>query len=252
MNNLNILIEEFLKNYSFNNIEVLLNKNEILKLDKESLERKLIENKRGGYCFENNQYFYNELLSKGYETFRSLGRVVYGDDNLNIPRTHQISIVKSDGEFYAVDVGFGPYTPGGAIPLDGTEVSTFNGRTYRIRKINANDYQLEVKKDNGFFSLYVFDLATYQDADFELANYYTNTHPKSKFTNSLVLSQQGVGGTKFVSNLLFSKIDVDGRKDHLIKSSEEMYEIFHSNFSISYTEQECEILFGIVSRLINK
>lgn len=250
MKQLNNEIKNFLVENTFNNIDILISNRAILKLDTESLYDKLIVRKRGGYCFENNQYFYTKLKEGANEVRRVLGRVVYGDTPDNKPRSHQATVITIDNKQYLVDVGFGPYTPGAAIPLSGEEVESFNKRVYRVTKINEFDYQLEIAKKDGFFSLYQFNLANYNDADFKVANYYTNTHDDSKFTTSLVLSQQIDNGTRFISNLLYSEICGEQRRDIEIKSASEMYEIISGEFNAHFSEQECEDLFKIVRKFI--
>lgn len=193
---LNNMIKDFLTNYTFNNIEILLNPGKLLKLDDNSLEEKLIDRKRGGYCFENNQYFFKLLKSKGYNVSRTLGRVLYGQDHANTPKSHQVTILKKEGQLYLVDVGFGPYAPGCFIPFDGREVKSFNGSIYRLNKISDSHYILEELKEDRYFSLYKFDLSDYVDVDFEVSNYYTNTHPESKFTTSFMLSQHQNNGAR--------------------------------------------------------
>lgn len=248
MNELNQLIESFLQQYTFNNIDILLSNRKILNLDKDSLTDKLITRKRGGYCFENNQYFFNLLKDKGYEVNRYLGRVVYGGGN-DVPRTHQISIVNLGGEKFVADVGFGPYTPGISVPLNGNLVRAFNGNQYRIIKLDDHNFQLETLRENDFFSLYQFDLGTYMAADFKISNYYTNTHDDSKFTSSLTLSQLDKRGMKFINNLLFSTIYDGVRKDIVLKESEDLKRVIKEEFSVSYTEKEIENLYSIVQRL---
>lgn len=248
MNNLNKLIEDFLKNFTFNNIDILLSHRQILALDAQSLEDKLIAGKRGGYCFENNQYFYNFLQAQGFKIERYLGRVVFGGSS-NVTRTHQVSVVSLTGRTFLVDVGFGPYTPGIAVPMDGSMVRAFNGNEYRLKKINDEDFQLEVLKDGVFLSLYQFNLATYVEADFKLANYYTNTHHDSKFTTSLILSQLKERGVTYLTNLNFTTI-VDGvRKDQLLESEEQFVRTINSNFNVSFTEEELKSLFHLVLAL---
>ncbi|WP_412463369.1 arylamine N-acetyltransferase family protein [Halobacteriovorax sp. RT-2-6] len=247
MKQLNNEIKEFLLNNTFNNIDILISDREILKLDDESLENKLIVRKRGGYCFENNQYFYTKLKKNGLEVKRVLGRVVYGDTPDDKPRSHQATVITHDDKLYLVDVGFGPYTPGAVIPLTGQEVESFNKRTYRVSKINDVDYQLEIKKEDGFFSLYQFNLANYNDADFKVANYYTNTHDDSKFTTSLILSQQIENGTRFINNLIYSEIYENERKSIDINSAEELYKLISDSFNVNFTKEECSYLFDIVS-----
>ncbi len=248
MNELNELIASFLQQYTFNNIDILLSHRKILRLDKDSLIDKLITRKRGGYCFENNQYFFNLLKDKGYDVNRYLGRVVYGGGN-DVPRTHQISIVNLGGEKFVADVGFGPYTPGISVPLSGSLVRAFNGNQYRIIKLDDHSFQLETLREKDFFSLYQFDLATYVAADFKISNYYTNTHDDSKFTSSLTLSQLDKRGVKFINNLLFSTIFDGVRKDISLKESEDLRRVLKDDFSVSYTEDEIEKLYSIVQKL---
>jgi Arylamine N-acetyltransferase len=57
----------------FENLDVLSKK--IIKVDLESLENKLVTNKRGGYCFEMNKYFMSILKSLGFSVVPLLARV---------------------------------------------------------------------------------------------------------------------------------------------------------------------------------
>lgn len=250
MNELNTMIKEFLTHYTFNNIDILLSERKILSLEKEDLVEKLITRKRGGYCFENNQYFFNFLKDKGYEVNRYLGRVVYGKSN-DVPRTHQMTIVNlKEGKFLA-DVGFGPYTPGIAVPMNGESVTAFNGNIYRLVKLNEFDYQLETLREGEYFSLYQFNLMEYKTADFKLSNYYTNTHNDSKFTTSLVLSQIEKEGVKFISNLTYSKLTADKREDVELVTANDLIRIVKKEFNVSYSDEELENLFLKVSSFIS-
>jgi len=249
MNNLIKEVENFLKSNTFNNIQILLTKREILSLDESSLKDKIEIKNRGGYCFELNQYFYSKLAESGYDTQRSLGRVVYGGSS-NVGRTHQCSIVTIDSEKFLVDVGFGPYTPGVVVPLSGDEVQAFNGSKYRINKVNDRDYQLEVLRGEEFFSLYQFNLEEYNDVDFKIANYYTNTHDDSKFVKSLVLSQLTEQGVRFISDLTFTEMKGSERENIEIDSSKKLFSILEEKFNISLTQLESDTLYSIVSKLI--
>lgn len=249
MHDLNAMVKNFLTRYTFNNIEILLNDRKILSLEKENLIEKLVHRKRGGYCFENNQYFFNYLKDNGYEVNRYLGRVVYGKSN-DVPRTHQLNIVKVKNQFFLVDVGFGPYTPGVVVPMSGEEVISFNESTYRLVKLNDYDYQLEILRDGEFFSLYQFNLMVYQNADFKMSNYYTNTHNDSKFTTSLVVSQIEEDGVRFINNLTYTELMNKNRIDIKLDSLEKFIEIVEQKFNISYTKEELSHLFKKVSLFV--
>lgn len=245
---LNDLIKNFLLEYSFNNIDILLSERALLKLDADSLLNKLITRKRGGYCFENNQYFYNYLKDQGYDVTRFLGRVVYGGSS-NVPRTHQMSVVNLKDQRYLVDVGFGPYTPGSVVPFDGSEVQAFNGNRYRLLKLSESEYQLEILKLEEIFSLYQFDLSHYNDSDFKVANYYTNTHSESKFTTSLILSQLTSEGVAFISDLVFTLIKNGNRVDQKIRSSKELIQVVQNHFNVYYSDQELQELYDLAQGL---
>jgi N-hydroxyarylamine O-acetyltransferase len=247
MNELNRLIKDYLSKYPFNNIDILLNPGKILSLDNKDLKEKIQNKKRGGYCFEHNQLMTSLLEENGYEYERSLGRVVYGKPDAIVARTHQCSIVKIESEDFLVDVGFGPYTPAVAVPLNGEEVTSYNNAVYRVVNLDEGNYQLEVLKDGEYFCLYQFNKASYNDSDFKVANYYTNTHPDSKFVTDLVLSQQTEEGVCFISNKLFSKLinkrGIVEREDVDILSSEQLYDTINANFNISLDREEVEKLY---------
>lgn len=250
MNELNKLIENFLQKYTFNNLEVLLNDGEELSLDDGYIEDKIIVKSRGGYCFENNQYFYNFLKDKSFDVKRILARVVYGNESSNIPRTHQFTLVNLDGEKFVADVGFGPYTPGAAIPFTGEAVKAFNGNEYRVIAINNVDYQLQVIRDGEFFSLHEFNLSEYNQADFRLSNYYTSTHPKSKFRTSLIISKLTSKGVRFINNLSFAIFEDGIRTDLVMNSFEEFNQVIRENFDVGYSEQELLRIFEKVKGFV--
>src|SRR4029434_1979169 len=86
------------------NLDILLGRP--IKLDVESLERKLIDGRRGGYCFEQNLLFSTVLEQLGFTVTRLLARVRYRTTSV-LPRTHMTLLVElADGRWIA-DVGFG-------------------------------------------------------------------------------------------------------------------------------------------------
>src|SRR4029434_8767102 len=87
------------------NLDILLGRP--IKLDVESLERKLIDGRRGGYCFEQNLLFSAVLEQLGFKVTRLMARVRYRTTAL-LPRTHMAVLVDlADGKKWIADVGFG-------------------------------------------------------------------------------------------------------------------------------------------------
>ncbi|MBC98016.1 MAG: hypothetical protein CME63_09720 [Halobacteriovoraceae bacterium] len=237
---------EFLKENTFNNVDILLSNREILRLDFDSLYQKIKVRKRGGYCFELNELFYRLQIKDGQDIQRVLARVTYGESSENKPRTHQMSIINIMGGLYLVDVGFGPYAPTCSIPLNGEVVEDFYQKKFIVRKGKNDTFQLGVLKDEGFFSLYEFDLNQYRQPDFELANYYTNTHNDSKFTNNLLMAQFSDKKISFFNNLVFSVIENGEREDRNIDSAEDFFKVLSRSFTLKLSREECLKLFRIV------
>lgn len=247
---LNFLISEHLNRFSFNNVEVL-GKGNILNLESSHLQDKILVQKGGGYCFEQNGLFFDLLKEQGFDAESKLARVVYNRD-IDAPKTHRFTLVRIESLTYLVDVGFGPYTPNVAVPIDGTSVHATNGDQYRVVKINEGKWQLEVLREDEFFSLYQFDDGFYTESDFKVANYYTNTHPESKFVNELVVSRKFDNEIHFINNLNYVKITGTNQKlreDRQIQSSSELKSLLSDVFQLNVEEDVLLTVLSKISRL---
>lgn len=185
---LNIAVENYLRKYIFSNVDMLLNNCRVLDLSVESLYKKIVIEKRGGYCFEHNKLFYSALVEKKIKTKRLLARVGHSF-RLDFPKTHRVSLVEINGCDYLVDVGFGAYTPDSLIPMTGELTLCPNKRSYRINEVLTNVYSLEFLEENKYKALYFFDLNNYTEYDFDNRNLFSNTHPTSRHVNNVVLSK---------------------------------------------------------------
>src|ERR1700690_81034 len=75
-------------------------------LDLESLSARLIDGKRGGYCFGQNALFAAVLESIGFQVTRLAARVRLGSTRVG-PRSHMLLAVEIESEKWLADVGFG-------------------------------------------------------------------------------------------------------------------------------------------------
>ena len=170
--------------YSFNNLAVILGKE--IPLDTESVFQKIVQEGKGGYCFEHNKLVYEVLDHLGYNVALKMARVVYNQD-VDAPRTHRISVLELDGDQYVVDVGFGHYCPKYPVKMEEGLAQDQGDATYRIAKNSMGDYCMQVIKDGDFFTLYTFDMNTYTDMDCLVGHFYSHKHPKAAFVNNLVI-----------------------------------------------------------------
>src|ERR1700761_9778460 len=91
-------------------------------LSPEALADKLVDRRRGGYCYEQNGLMGYVLQELGYGVRRFAGRVVWtlGPGDPIPAQTHTLLGVAlpGEGQLYLVDVGFGGQTPTSPIRLE--------------------------------------------------------------------------------------------------------------------------------------
>ena len=77
-------------------------------LDIGALERKLVGDRRGGYCYEHNLLFLDVLKQLGFQARGLAARVFWKEHpDARPPATHMLLAVDIDGETWLVDTGFG-------------------------------------------------------------------------------------------------------------------------------------------------
>jgi N-hydroxyarylamine O-acetyltransferase len=169
-----------------------------IELALEALERKLVLGRRGGYCFEHNSLFFAALRATGFSVIRCEARVFDGGAEV-APRTHMLLVVSLGDVQWLCDVGFGGGTPLEPVPLDGRAVEQ-GGLRYRVVARGANCL-LQADEGDGWNDQYVFEVSPREAIDFEVANWYTSTHPDSRFVKKLTAQQRTPTGYKVLRNL---------------------------------------------------
>jgi N-hydroxyarylamine O-acetyltransferase len=171
----------------FENLDPLLRRP--VPLDLPSLARKMLRGDRGGYCFEQNRLFMAALIALGFQVTGLLARVRWNVlVGVEVPRTHMLLRVAIDGADYIADVGFGGQTPTGPLRLEpGIEQATPH-EPFRLER-DGDGFLLQAKLGGEWRPLYRFDLQPQTPADYEMGNWYTSTHPRSRFLNNLVAAR---------------------------------------------------------------
>lgn len=212
-----------------------------LPLDLESLFDRIVVRRRGGYCFEQNGLFFEVLEELGFAVELCLARVIYNQDT-HPGLTHRNSIVDLGGRRYVADVGFGGDGPRVPVPLDGLETRD-NDRTYRIAEVRDGERHLQILKEDGFFSLYRFELVRYGPADCELGHFYSHRHPDASFVQHLVamrILEHEVRSLRDLEYWVFAGTEV--RKQQ-VDDAERLGRILEEEFGIRATDAEVRLLF---------
>ena len=162
---------------------------EPVRLDRASLQEKLVLRQRGGWCFEHNLLFAQVLEAIGFPVRRLAARVRW-----NVPagvvtsRSHMLMQVTLAGEPWIADVGFGGQTLTAPLRLaPGVEQATPH-ETYRLKPEDAG-FVLEARMPEGWEALYFFELHEQQLADYEVSNWYLAHHPQSQFVTGIIAAR---------------------------------------------------------------
>jgi N-hydroxyarylamine O-acetyltransferase len=156
-------------------------------LEVEDLERKLVAERRGGYCFEQNLLLKAALEGLGAEVDMFLARTRLGaQPGLVRPRTHLVLRVNENGASWHADVGFGAGSVLEPIPFGPGSAQEQSGWSFRVVR---DDSELVLQRLTGeqWVDLYGFLPQPVPLVDLETSNWWTSTHPRSLFVSGLIV-----------------------------------------------------------------
>lgn len=166
-------------------------------LDEDRFFGKVVNERRGGYCFELNGLFARLLRELGFTvTLLSAGvweseRGRFGPDCDHLT----LLVQPPEGERWLADVGFGEsFTEPLRFDYGGDQIQ--NGKVYRILR-DEDNYQMFEEGPDG----YVFALRPRRLYDFTYANHFMQTSPDSSFTRNIICSRATPEGRITVSDM---------------------------------------------------
>ncbi|WP_211302391.1 arylamine N-acetyltransferase family protein [Nannocystis exedens] len=171
----------------FENLDPLVGRTPAL--DLAGLERKLVRDGRGGYCFEHNLLLSHVLRALGFQVRGLAARVIWNQPEGRItPRSHMLLHVDLDGGPHIVDVGFGGLTLTGVLRLVGDVEQSTPHEPFRLVE-EGGYFRMQALVRGEWGSLYRFDLQEQFQPDYEVTNYFLSTHPGSHFRTGLIAAR---------------------------------------------------------------
>lgn len=163
-------------------------------LDAASLERKMLHEGRGGWCFEQNWLLQRALEAIGFEVRGRAARVVWGAPEGRVgARSHMVLEVLVEGRAWLADVGFGGVTLTGPLDFESREPQDTPHETFRLDQSSDGDYLLAVQLEQ-WTPMYRFRREEQLLPDYEVASFYLCHHPDSFFRRDLVGARAFPGG----------------------------------------------------------
>lgn len=176
---LSVLQDHHMRHVPFENLNVLLGRP--LDLAVSALFEKIIDRKRGGYCFELNTLYAYLLSQAGFEPVPMMARVWLRDPPETPSRTHLVNRVRVGEADWISDVGFGGRAA--RVPLkieDGYEVDDGDGRI-RIQADTQFGYRISRFQDGAWSDQYTVETEAAHKSDILSGNHWTENHPTSHF-----------------------------------------------------------------------
>jgi N-hydroxyarylamine O-acetyltransferase len=175
----------------FENLSIHLG--ERIELTQEALLAKVVDRRRGGFCYELNGAFAGLLRGLGYRVTLLQARVFGKDGSVGPPYDHLALRVDLAGPWLA-DVGFGRFTAH-PVRLDVRQEQADPAGAVLVRPAGAD---LDVLIDG--VPQYRLEQRPRELADFRTTCWYHQTSPESHFTRSLVCSLPVAGGYRTLSD----------------------------------------------------
>ena len=219
---LNGILAAHVRSIPFENLDVLLGRP--ISLAPEDIARKLITDRRGGYCFEHNTLLLHVLQALGFTVVPVSARVRIQQPREYLPpRTHMFLRVEVGGESWLADAGVGALSLTGAVKL---EADTPQPTPHEPRRIvregawtgfaqRAPDARLihQAYFADTWNDVCEFTLEAMPEIDRVLANWYTSAHPASHFKHRLIAARATAEGRVSLVNRELRVRGRDGRAD---------------------------------------
>jgi N-hydroxyarylamine O-acetyltransferase len=214
----------------FENLDILLGKS--IRLDLASVQRKLVRDRRGGYCFEQNALFAAALERLGFVVTRLAARVRFGTTEIR-PRTHMALKVEADGKSWLADVGFGGWGLLEPIAIVDGENSKQGVWNYQLRR-EGEQWILSCPQCPVSADQFAFTLEPQLPIDYEPPNHFCSTSPQSSFVQ-LVTAQRASENLRIIlrGNDL-TTIDAAGSRVEKIEGEAALLDLLRGRFDLDF------------------
>ncbi len=231
----------------FENIDPLLG--EPVPLELEALQAKMVKQRRGGYCFEQNTLLKAVLEAMGFAVTSLAARVAWRlpPDRPPNPRNHMLLQVALGEGAYLADVGFGGLLFSAPLRLAANiEQETRTGR-FRLLE-DGMFHTLQTVTASGWQDIYTFTLEPQLPIDVLVANWFTATHPASRFRNNLVAERLTEAMRITLFNQRLTKRHLDGTiaEERIMQNAADLARVLADELELQ--TQAAEALFARLPR----
>ncbi len=198
-------------------------------LAEDVLFTKIVENKRGGFCYECNGLFAGLLRALGFEVAMLGAGVAHATGGYG-PTFDHMALMVTLNDRRLVDVGFGESFVEPLL-LDERGEQVQGTRSFRI--VDEDDHLVVMRRgDEGWQPQYRFTLQPYGFADYEEMCHFHQTSPESHFTKNVICSRATEDGRITLSGMNLITTSGARRHEQTLSSRDEYDRVLREQFGI--------------------
>lgn len=203
-------------------------------LDYQKIFDKVVNRKRGGFCYELNGLFYHLLYHLGFDCFVISAEVKNEEsDQFGRPFDHMAIVVQLENEKWLVDVGFGDgiISP---LKIKVGEVQMDYTRYWKIDTDPDERLILKVSNDTSFYKTkYRFTIEERQLIQFiEMCEYHQKS-AESAFTQKKLVTQLTPNGRITLTDRKLKILELGESRESDIMHEDEFLSKLENHFGIS-------------------
>ena len=234
----------------FENIEVLAGG--VPALDLASLQAKLVQRRRGGYCFEQNSLFMACLTHIGFTVRAREARVRFGvPAGVVTARTHMALQVSVAGDEFLVDVGFGGLAPLAPLALHSAAEQPAGSGLYRFIEQPQGELLMQTRLFEGWSDCYLLGPDAPRAIDFTMGNWFVATHPGAMLRNNLLLGRAQAGGgrlTLFNDKLSLRLPQTAAPEERSLGSRADCIDVLADGFGLRLDAPDLDAVMAVIER----
>lgn len=225
---LTTLMRAQLHTVPFENLDVQAGK--IVSLVPSEIVSKILDRRRGGYCYEVNGLFAMALEALNVQYRFVAARPMFYP--MRRPRTHMALIATVGDDQFLCDLGFGANGIRAPMRLADVEVEVQqDSERFKLLQKEGDIFTVQHLGDDGWTNQYEFDLSRQEWIDFVPANHFNSTHPDTIFVQKLlVILQNSKGKTILLGDAL--KSTSDGKTTTKVISAADRQTILNDIFGL--------------------
>ena len=218
----------FLYSVPFENLDIHLGQ-EIL-LDEAHIYRKIVERKRGGFCYECNTLFHALLTALGFEVRFAAARMI-SETALDSDFNHMVLVVKLEEGEYLVDVGNGQSCRQ-PLRLNHEREVEHEGIDYRLG-MYQDRFGLFFRNDEVDWTVrFSFTAEARRPADFVEMCQLTQQSPESLFTQNRIVTLALPDGRLTLVGRELEENRAGQSNKRVLESVEEIQQVLAGSFGI--------------------